>query len=272
MTDMVDRAAERSTIWSTIAALVRYRELLRNLVLKDLKLKYRGSVLGFLWSLVNPLIMMGVYTVAFKYILRSKVEGFVFLLLLGLLPWGFFVGSTTMATRSMTDSSDLMKSVRFPSAVLPIATVLFNFAQYVLTIVVFLPLMLVAQGVPLAAPMLLYPVFLTLQVLFTVGVALVLAAGTVFFRDVRHLLEVALPVLFWVTPIVYPLTQVPEQWRPLILLSPLSSYIAAYQQIFYYRQWPSAEIWIVGIVYGCGMLLIGMRFFLAMEDRLAERL
>ena len=271
MTDMVDRAAERSTIWSTIAALVRYRELLRNLVLKDLKLKYRGSVLGFLWSLVNPLIMMGVYTVAFKYILRSKVEGFVFLLLLGLLPW-VFVGSTTMATRSMTDSSDLMKSVRFPSAVLPIATVLFNFAQYVLTIVVFLPLMLVAQGVPLAAPMLLYPVFLTLQVLFTVGVALVLAAGTVFFRDVRHLLEVALPVLFWVTPIVYPLTQVPEQWRPLILLSPLSSYIAAYQQIFYYRQWPSAEIWIVGIVYGCGMLLIGMRFFLAMEDRLAERL
>ncbi|MCX6538777.1 MAG: ABC transporter permease [Acidobacteria bacterium] len=272
MTDMVDRATERSTIWSTIAGLARYRELLKNLVLKDLKLKYRGSVLGFLWSLLNPLIMMGVYTVAFKYILGSKVEGFVFFLLLGILPWGFFVGSTTMATRSITDSDDLMKSVRFPSAVLPVATVLFNLAQYLLTIVVFLPLMLVAYGVPLAAPMLLYPVFLMLQVLFTIGVALVLAAGTVFFLDVRHLLEVALPILFWVTPIVYPLSQVPGQWRPLILLSPLSPYIGAYQQIFYYHQWPSAEMWLVGTVYGCGALLVGMRFFLAVENRLSEQL
>ena len=272
MTHMVDRAEERSTILSTIAGLARYRELLRNLVLKDLKLKYRGSVLGFLWSLLNPLIMMGVYTFAFKYILGSKVEGFVLFLLLGILPWGFFVGSTNMATRSITDSPDLIKSVRFPCAVLPIATVLFNFAQYALTIVVFLPLMLVAQGVPLAAPMLLYPVFLGLQVLFTVGVAFVLAAGTVFFRDVRHLLEVALPILFWVTPIVYPLSQVPSTWRPLMLLSPLSSYIVAYQQIFYYRQWPGADVWIVAMVYGVGALLVGMRFFLAMEDRLSEQL
>ncbi|MEI6666617.1 MAG: ABC transporter permease [Acidobacteriota bacterium] len=272
MTDMVDRAAERATIWSTITGLARHRELLTNLVLKDLKLKYRGSVLGFLWSLLNPLVMIGVYTVAFKYILGSKVEGFVFFLLLGILPWGFFVGSANMATRSITDNDNLMKSVRFPPAVLPIATVLFNLAQFVLTIVVFLPLMLVVQGVPLCAPMLLYPVFLGLQVLFTVGVSMVLAAGTVFFRDVRHLLEVALPILFWVTPIVYPLAQVPGQWRPFILLSPLSSFIVAYQDIFYYRQWPSAEVWLVGMAYGFGAMLVGMRFFLAMQDRLSEQL
>jgi ABC-2 type transport system permease protein len=272
MTDMLDRATERPTIWSTIVGLARYRELIRNLVLKDLKLKYRGSVLGFLWSLANPLVMMGVYTIAFKYILGSKVEGFAYFLLLGILPWGFFVGSTNMATRSIFDSSALMKSVRFPPPILPIATVLFNLAQHLLTIVVFLPLMLLLRGEPLAAPMLLYPLFLGLQVLLTLGLALVLAAGTVFYRDVLHLLEVALPILFWVTPIVYPLSQVPGQWRLLILLSPMSSYIVAYQQIFFYRQWPAPEVFLVAIVYGCGAFLLGLRAFLALQDRLSEQL
>ena len=272
MTEMIDRASERSTIPTTIAALVRYRELIKNLVLKDLKLKYRGSVLGFMWSLLNPLMMIGVYTVAFTYILNSKVQGFVFFLLLGILPWNFFVGSANMSTGAIIDSGSLMKSVRFPPAILPTATVLFNLAQYLLTIVVFLPVMMLAYRIPVAAPMLLYPVFLGLQVLFTVGVALLLAAGTAFFRDVRHLLEIALSILFWLTPIVYPLAQVSPKLKPLVLLTPLSPFIVAYQQMFYYRQWPDANVWMAATVYAFGALLIGSRLFLSVEDRLSEQL
>ena len=272
MTDMMDRATERPSIGSTIAGLIRYRELLKNLVLKDLKLKYRGSVLGFLWSLVNPLLMIGVYAVAFTYILRTSVEGFVFFLLLGILPWSFFVSSANMSTGAIIDSGSLMRSVRFPPAILPIATVLFNLAQYLLTIVVFLPLMLLVYRVPPSGPMLLYPVFLGLQVMFTVGIALLLAAGTAFFRDVRHLLEIALSILFWLTPIVYPLTQVSAGLRGIILLTPLSPFIVAYQQIFYYRQWPDAEVWLLATVYAFGALWAGVRVFLAVEDRLSEQL
>jgi len=272
MTEMVDRAIERPSLGSTMAGLVTYRELLKNLVLKDLKLKYRGSVLGFLWSLVNPLVMIGVYAVAFKFILRTNVENFVFLLLLGILPWSFFVSSANMSTGAIIDSGNLMRSVRFPPAILPIATVLFNLAQYLLTIVVFLPLMLVMYRVPLSAPMLLYPVFLGLQVLFTVGVALLLAAGTAFFRDIKHLLEIALAILFWLTPIVYPLTQVSERARALILLTPLSPFIVAYQQIFYYRHWPDTEVWLVATLYAFGTLAAGAWLFLSVEDRLSEQL
>jgi lipopolysaccharide transport system permease protein len=269
---MVDRTAEHPTLAGTLASLFRYRELIKNLVLKDLKLKYRGSVLGFMWSLVNPIVMIAVYTVAFTYILKSRVEGFVFFLLLGILPWGFFAGSANMATGAIIDSGSLMKSVAFPRAILPVSVVLFNLAQYLLTVLVLLPLMLVLYRVPPSGPMLLYPVFLALQVLFTIGVALLLAAGTAFFRDVRHLLEIALSVLFWLTPIVYPIAQASSNVRRLILFSPLSPYVVAYQQIFYYRAWPGWDVWVLATSYALMTFGAGAMLFLSVEDRLAEHL
>lgn len=269
---MVDRASERPTLGATLGSLVQYRELVRNLVLKDLKLKYRGSVLGFVWSLVNPLVMIGVYTLAFTYILRNRIEGFVFFLMLGTLAWSFFASSATMSTGAIVDGGSLMKSVTFPRAILPISTVLFNLTQYLLTVLVFLPVMLVIYRVPLAPEMLLYPVFLLMQVLFTIGVALMLAASTAFFRDVRHLLEIALAILFWLTPILYPIAQVDERLRTLILLSPLSPFIVAYQQIFYYGQWPQLSLWVVGMTYAAGAFIVGAWLFLSLEDRLVEQL
>src|SRR5262249_20481858 len=222
--DLIDRAAQRMTIRTTLASLYRYRTLITNLVFKDLKLKYSGSVFGFLWSLVNPLLMIIVYTVAFTFILGIRSEGFVFYVMLGQLSWTFFAGSAAMSTGAIVDNAGLLKSVLFPRAILPIGTVLFNLAQYLLTTIVFLPAMLLWYHVPLSAPMLLYPVFLALQALFTMGIALILATSTAFFRDVRHLLEVTLAVMFWTTPIVYELQHVPGTLRLLLLLSPVTPF------------------------------------------------
>ncbi len=269
--DLVDRAEEMRSFRANLLSIVRYRELLKNLVLKDLKLKYRGTVLGFLWSLVNPLMMIVVYTLAFTYILRIRTEGFVFFLMLGILAWTFFSSSVTMAAGSIADSGALLKSVFFPRAILPIATVLFNLAQYLLTIAVFLPVMLVIYHVQPAGPMLLFPVFLGLQVLFTIGVGLALSTGTAFFRDIRHLLDIALAVMFWTTPIVYELSMVPERARLPILLSPMSPFIVAYQQMFYYREWPDPVVWFVATTYAVGALGLGAALFLAFQDRFAEQ-
>jgi ABC-type polysaccharide/polyol phosphate export permease len=272
MAAMIDRGADRDSFARTAAAMFRYRELLKNLVFKDLKLKYRGSVLGFLWSLANPLLMIGVYTIAFNYILRMRVEGFVFYLMLGILAWTFFANSATMATGAIIDNGGLVKSIFFPRAILPVATVLFNFAQYLLTVLVFLPLMLVLYQVPLSVPMLLFPVFLALQLLFTIGVALILATGTAFFRDIRHFLEIALAALFWVTPIVYQLDQISERLRPLILLTPMSPFIAAYQKIFFYGQWPGPSIWLLAAGYAAAAFVTGTALMLVHEDKFAEQL
>src|SRR6478672_7533461 len=140
---LVDRSAEIRSVRGTAAAILHYKQLIRSLVAKDLKLKYRGSVLGFLWSLVNPLMMLAVYTLAFTYILRANTEGFVFRLLLAILAWTFFAGSLMMSTGAIVDNAGLLKSVLFPRVVLPIASVLFNFAQYLLTTIVLVPVMFV---------------------------------------------------------------------------------------------------------------------------------
>jgi ABC-2 type transport system permease protein len=261
-----------TTFRAVVVNLYQYRELLKRLVVKDLKLKYRGSVFGFLWSLLNPLLMILVYTVAFTFILRIRGEGFVFFLMLGQLSWALFASSATMSTGAIVDNSGLLKSVLFPRAILPIGTVLFNLAQYLLTIAVFLPVMMLWYRVPLSAPMLLFPVFLLLQIVFTVGVALGLATATAFFRDVRHLVDVALSILFWTTPIVYELRQVPERLQLLILLSPVSSFVVAYQQIFFYREWPAATVWLIAGAHAVGAFVVGALFFLAFEDRFTEQL
>jgi ABC-2 type transport system permease protein len=270
--EMVDRAAAMTTLTAVVASLYSYRELLKNLVLKDLKLKYRGSVFGFLWSLINPLMMIIIYTVAFTFILRVRSQGFVFYLMLGQLAWVFFASSAGMSTGAIVDNSGLLKSVLFPRAILPIGTVLFNLAQYLLTISVFLPVMLLWYRVPLSAPMLLFPVFLSLQVVFTIGIAFMFATWTAFFRDVRHLLEVALAMLFWTTPIVYELRQVPERFRLLFLLSPMTPFVVAYQQIFYYREWPDATVWLMAVALALGAFVVGALLFLAFEDGFTEQL
>ena len=269
---LVDRAEEVAPLIAVVVNLYRYRELLKNLVTKDLKLKYRGSVFGFLWSMVNPLLMIVVYTIAFTFIMQIRSVEFVFYLMLAQLSWSFFASSANMSTGSIVDNAGLLKSVLFPRAILPIGTVLFNLAQFVLTLAVFLPAMLIWYQVPLAAPMLLFPIFLTLQAIFTIGVALMLSTWTAFFRDVRHLLEVGLSMLFWLTPIVYELASVPERFRLLILLGPMTPFIMAYEQIFYYRQWPDPAVWAIAFMHSLGALVVGSLLFVAFEPQFTEQL
>ncbi len=119
--------------------------------------------------------------------------------------------------------------------------------------------------------MLVYPVFLALQVVFTIGLALILATATTFFRDVRHLLEVGLAVLFWTTPIVYELQQVPAKYRTLVLASPLASYVVAYKDVFFYRRWPEPAVWTFAIAYAIIAFAVGAALLLTFEDRFAER-
>jgi ABC-type polysaccharide/polyol phosphate export permease len=270
----VETLEDRTTPPSVSAGLlgiIRYRELLRGLVLKDLRLKYRGSVFGFVWSLANPLLMLAVYTIAFTYIIQIRSEGFVFVLLLGLLNWTFFANSALMSTGSVVDAGGLIKSVAFPRAILPVATVLFNLAQFLLTIAVFLPIALVLFRITPSPAMLLFPLILTLQILFTMGVAFALATTTSFFRDVRHVLEIALSLAFWTTPILYQYSQVPELLRLPVLLSPMSPFIVAHQQVLYEGRAPDLAVWLTAVSYAAGMFVLGSSLFVTYEDQLAEQ-
>ena len=268
---LVDAAGADLGALGSLGALVHYRELIRNLVFKDLKLKYRGSVFGFLWSLLNPMVMMTVYLIVFKYIMQIRSGGFVFLLLLGILSWTFFASSASMGAGSIVDNAGLLKTVHFPRAVLPISSVLFNFAQYVLTTLVFLPFMLIVYRMPPQPPLLLFPAFVVLQVLMTTGVALALAAAVAFFRDVRHLLEIALMVMFWTTPIIYDYKTIPPVWQKAVLLSPMSPFVLAYQEIAYYGRVPDRDVCLVAVIYAAVAFVGGFALFTRVQHEFVEQ-
>jgi ABC-type polysaccharide/polyol phosphate export permease len=269
---MVEQGADFASMAGGVARTWNYRHLIFNVVTKDLKLKYQRSVLGFAWSMLNPLIMIGVYTVAFRFVLRIQTPRMVLFILIGLLAWNFFAGAIASASEAITSNSSLLKSVVFPRLTLPFTTVLFNLVQYLLTLVVFLPVMLLVYGVEPHLRMLLFPVFLFLQVVFVTGLSLILATAATIFRDVKHLIEVGIGIFFWATPIIYEPTMIPESFQQLALLSPTASYIRAYQDIFYYNVVPDLSVWLVAVVYAAGTFVCGLSVFLAYEDRFLEYL
>ena len=221
------------------AHLFRYRTLVRNLVFKDLKLKYRDSVLGVVWSLLNPLLLLIVYTVAFKIVLRVQTENYPYFLLAALLPWTFFSSSLNASTQSITGNANLIRKVYFPRETLPIATVLFAFSQLVLALVVFFPALVLVSGVPLHATAVLFVPLLLLHVLFTLGLAFILSTCTVFSRDVAHFTDVVLVLSFWLTPIVYPASMAPPKLQLLFQLSPLAAFAIAYQDVLFWGRVPA---------------------------------
>jgi ABC-type polysaccharide/polyol phosphate export permease len=175
-----------------------------------------------------------------------------------------------MSTAAIVDAGGLIRSAGFPRAILPMATVLFNLAQYLLTLAVLLPLALAIFRVAPSPAILLFPVFLSLQIVFTIGIALAVATATALYRDVKHLLEIALSALFWTTPIVYAYENVPEFLRLPVLLSPVSPFIVAYQDIFYYGRTPAGPVWLIAFGYASAAFVLGASFFVTREDQLAE--
>jgi lipopolysaccharide transport system permease protein len=216
-------------------SLFRYRELIRNLVLKDLKLKYRDSVLGFLWSLANPLLLILVYSFVFGHILRGGPPNFAYFLMVGILPWNFFAQSLMMSTGSIVDNGNLIRKVALPMEVFPIATVLFNLAQYLFALTVFFPMALLFFKVSPSWSWIAFLPLLALHVFFTLGVCLIVSTATVFYRDVRHFTEILLALLFWLTPIIYDTETVSRSLRTVLYLNPFSYFILAYQDVLYHN-------------------------------------
>jgi ABC-type polysaccharide/polyol phosphate export permease len=251
--------------------LLSYRDLIKNLVLKDLKLKYRNSVLGFLWSLLNPIMLLAMYTLAFKYIMRGvQMQNYTYFLLVGLLPWTFFSGSAMASTSSIIGNRNLIQKVYFPREVLPISTVLFSLAQLMLALVVVWPALVVIGGVPLHWSALLFLPLLTLHVLFTIGVAFALSAITPTFRDVAHLTEVALQMVFWVTPIIYPASQAPHRVQLLFRISPLAAFTTAYQDVLFHGNAPTLSVLVSIAGWTMLALFMGHAIFRRHDGGLAE--
>jgi homopolymeric O-antigen transport system permease protein len=256
--------------FGSIGGLFRYQALIRNLVAKDLKLKYRGSLLGLVWSLLNPALMLVIYTFAFKIVLKVPTENYTYFIMAGLLPWTFFASALTASTQAITGNAGLIRKVYFPRAILPIASVLFSFTQLLLAFAVFLPAVLLISGIrPSWEMVLIVPVAL-LHLVFTVGLAFALAAVTVHFRDVAHLTEVLLPLLFWATPIIYPIDMMSATLQGWVKLSPLALFAIAYQDILLRARLPEWGLIVDVVVWSAATVGLGYLIFRRFSPTLAE--
>jgi len=266
--------------------LFAYRELIENLVVRDLKVRYKSSVLGFFWSWLNPLLLMTVFTVVFTVMLPNlATPNFPVFVLCALLPWNFFNAAIMSAINSIVHNANLIKKVYFPREILPISTVLSNLVNFLLSLPV-LFLFIVLLGVPLTRWLVYLPLIVLVEVAFATGVALILSTLNVFYRDTSVIMEVIMQAWFFLTPVFYPVDLLP-QWKTVwgvvvpvrrlaYILNPMASIIASYRTVLYgftdgsSPAPPAVDFFSRTIVTSLVCLLVGYAIFTHYAHRFGE--
>ncbi|MGQ0545558.1 MAG: ABC transporter permease [Betaproteobacteria bacterium] len=208
-------------------------ELLYLLVRKDLKVRYKSSVLGYLWALAHPFAFALVYWLAFKYIMRVQMENYSLYIITGIFPWLWLASGVTHATRSYQVNASLVKKVRMPRAVLPLSNIVQEMAHFLFALPVIIAFLVFAGGFDLRASWLWQlPLMLTLQLAFVYPLALVFAISNVYVHDIEHLAGLAFAMLFFLTPMVYPVTMIPPELRPWFEWNPLHALMDSWRGVF----------------------------------------
>jgi ABC-type polysaccharide/polyol phosphate export permease len=257
---------------SNLKEIYKHRALVWALVVRQLSSRYRGSVLGFLWTLLNPLCLMLVYTLVFSLYMRAPgVEHYSIFLFCGLLPWIWLTSALNEGTSAIVSSGHLITKSMFPPQILPLVSVLTTLLNFVLSLPILLTLMVV-EGVAFHSSLLLLPVLLIIQLLITIGGVLALSALNVRYRDVQHLVSNLLTFLFFLCPIVYPVSVVPAEFRLTLDLNPIAGLMMAYQGVILDGIFPSIEIMLYLGAFAFLSLIIGNIIFNRSRENFAELL
>jgi lipopolysaccharide transport system permease protein len=267
---------ERPKRLGPIAELISFRQLIGVLVVRELKVRYKRSIFGMLWTLFNPLLLMVVYTVVFSTIMPSSVPDFAIWLLAGLLPWIFFSTALMQGMGSVLANQELIRKVRLPQAVFPLSVVGSNLVNFLLSLIPLFLVMLVL-GHPVTPALLFLPVAAAILTLFVSGVTMALASATVFFRDVRHLTEVLLQLLFYLSPVLYDVSQVLRGgtanawWKELFLrelgLNPITYLLPLVRDPVYSGTLPPLQTIAIATSLSVVSLVLGFTLFAKLEKR-----
>ena len=260
--------------------LWRYRELVTNLTVRDLKARYKNSILGVGWSLLNPLLMMLVFTLVYTVMLgQSNRPDYPAFILAGLLPWNFFSASIMAGTSSIVGNSHLIKKVYFPREVLPVSILLSNLVNFVIALPVYFVLALLL-GVHLTPWVLLLPIVIAVQMIFTIGISFLLSAINVFYRDVQQIMEVIILAWFFLTPVIWDVNMLPVSkviagvevpvQRLTYILNPMASIVATYRDLLYHGRSIGPDFFLRTAVTAVIMLLLGFAVFHHLSGRFAE--
>ncbi len=252
--------------------LYAYRTMLASLVKRDLKGRYKGSVLGFLWTFLNPLLQLGVYSLVFKVILKNPMENYSIHLFVALVPWIFFSSALTTGTKAILGQANLVKKIYFPREIIPIAYATSSFINMLLSFVIIFAVLLISPMKVFLKPVLLLPIVMFLQYLLVIGVNMITSALTVYFRDLEHIMGVLSMAWMYLSPVVYPVSYIAEEYQSFYMLNPMTPILIAYRDILYYGICPSVQT--LGLIFiECLIWLgIGILIFLKLKWYFAEEL
>ena len=257
---------------ATIKEIFAYREMIFSLVRRDLKGRYKGSALGFLWTFINPLLQLGVYTMVFSIIMRSGIEDYYLFLFVALIPWIFFSTSLSGGASCIWSQQEMVKKIYFPREVLPIAFVTSQFVNMLLSfLVVFAVLLLSGKGLNPVA-LLSLPVVMAVEYVLALSAAMLSSAITVYLRDIEYILGIVTMAWQFLTPIMYGLEQVPEEMQWVFNLNPMTPVIIAYRDILYYGKVPKLETLTKAAIFGAIVLVTGILVFGRLKRHFAEEL
>ncbi|MDO5546577.1 MAG: ABC transporter permease [Eubacteriales bacterium] len=243
---------------------LQYKPLLKELVRRDLKVKYRRSFLGYVWSLLNPLLMMCVMTLVFSYMFRFDIPNYPLYLITGQTLWTFFNESTNMSMYSVLQNGALIKKVYIPKFIFPISRVLSSFVTMSFSLAAIVIVMIFTKAT-LYWTILLFPVPLFFLLLFAMGIGMVLSALSVYFRDITHLYGVLTLAWMYMTPIFYPVSSLPAEVLPIIQGNPMYSYITFFRDIVLYGTVPEPIMWLQCAAVSILALALGLAVFRKMQ-------
>ena len=263
-------------MFHNLRQLVRYRALIQSLVTRELKARYRGSVLGFFWSFINPLLLLVVYSFVFTVVLPGthppELEPYALFMFCGILPWTWFSSSLTEASNSLMAGGNLIKKVLFPAEILPIVAVLSNMMHFFFGLPILLVFLAWFRPTITLVEVLWFPVVVAVQLLFTLGLGLLLAALTVHFRDIKDILSNLLTLWFFATPIIYPMHLAPGTISKAVLnANPFAHFAVSYQEILFYNGPFGHWRWLLAVAAASLLLfLFGYFLFDRLRDSFAE--
>lgn len=258
--------SEKKNIKIYLQALKKYRYLLEDMVVRDIKLKYRRSVIGLLWSILNPLLMMIVITAVFQNLFRFTIENFAVYYLTGWLVFNFVTEATTGAMTSILNASVLIRKVYIPKYIFPLQKCVFSFVNMFFSLIALFIVMIVLQ-VEITWKILLIPIPLILAFIFSIGIGMILAAFTVFFRDMIHLYTVFTMVWMYLTPIIYPMDILPSAMLKIVQLNPMYYYVDYFRKLTLYNKVPGISELAILIFWSVFSLIIGIAVFKKKQDR-----
>jgi lipopolysaccharide transport system permease protein len=254
-----------------IKELASHRDLLVNWTMRNIKVRYKQSLLGAAWSILQPLSATVILTLIFSRFVRVPTDGIPYPIFYysALLPWTFFAAAVSSGVTSLVSNMNLVTKIYFPREILPLAAILASLVDFLIASLIFVG-MIILYRIPLSPSFVTVPLILLIQLTLVTGIVLFTSALTVFYRDIRFVVPLGLQLWMYMTPIIYPLSMVPERFRSLYMLNPMAGVIDAYRRVILQGEWPQMNYLLLGAAVSIALLIVAYYYFKRAEAVFAD--